>query len=291
MNKDDILEKIGELGLRISYISGNQAYVECPFHADRKPSLAISLDNKGWWCFSCEQGGSLSSLKEKMDKADKIFLETTAKETEVEVKTISHMVISDYDCLKSAEKCTYLLNRGLTAKTIKYFGIKRSDLFVVIPIRNRKDETKGLILRAMLDDTYPRYQYTKGLDKNNNVFASFKDLNNDLLIIVEGSFDLLLTWQNGFKNVASLLGSSLSNIQMQIIRDFSRKVLILTDNDDAGKKALKKIASQMIVDFEVYIPDYSLYVSKDPGEMGIDEISSIVGNPMSYLRARNFGLI
>ena len=170
-------------------MSGNQAYVECPFHVDRKPSLAISLDNKGWWCFSCEQGGSLANLKEKIDKADKIFLDPSGgKETEVEIKTISHMVIGDYDKLKSAEKCSYLINRGLTVKTIRYFGIKRSDLFVVIPIKNSKDEIKGLILRAMLDDTYPRYQYTKGLDKNNNVFASFKDLNKDLLIIVEGSY-------------------------------------------------------------------------------------------------------
>jgi len=289
--KDDILNKIGELGLRIAYISGNQAYVECPFHIDRKPSLAISLDNKGWWCFSCEHGGSLLDLKEKMDKADKIFLDKSEKETEIEIKTISHMVVEDYDKLKSAEKCKYLINRGLAVKTIRYFGIKRSDLFVVIPIKDQKDKMRGLILRAMLNDTYPRYQYTKGFDKNNNLFADFKSLNSDLLLIVEGSFDLLLTWQSGFRNVVSILGSAISNTQMEIIRGFSRKVLILTDNDEAGKKALKKIATQMIIDFDIYIPDYSLYKSKDPGEMEISEITSIVDNPIGYLRARNFGLV
>lgn len=291
MKENVVLDKIGELGLRIAYISGNQAYVECPFHIDRKPSLAISLDNKGWWCFSCEQGGSLSDLKEKMDRSDKIFLDKSVEETEVEIKTISHMVVDDYNKLKSAEKCKYLIDRGLTVKTIRYFGIRRSDLFVVIPIKDQRDKMRGLILRAMLDDTYPRYQYTKGLDKNNNLFADFKSLNSNLLVIVEGSFDALLTWQNGFKNVVSILGSAISNTQIEIIRGFSRKVLILTDNDEAGKKALKKIATQMITDFDIYIPDYSLYKSKDPGEMEISEITSIVENPIGYLRARNFGFV
>ena len=289
--KDDVLDKINSFGLKIAFISGNQAYVECPFHVDRKPSLAISLDGKGWYCFSCEDGGSINDLKDKIDSSDIAVLDKDfTEQEEIEVRAISHMTIEDYDKLPSAIKCKYLLDRSLKKETIKYWGIRKSELFVVIPIRNKKHDIKGLILRAILSTTTPKYQYTKGLDKNNNLFTDFDSLSRDMLIIVEGSFDCLMTWQNGYKNVVSLLGSSISDNQANMIRDISHRVFLLLDNDDPGRAAMGRVAKRLINDFDVYIPDFSLYKSKDPGEMNMMELDSLMDNPMDYLKARNMGM-
>lgn len=291
MIKDDVLEELNRLGIRVAFISGNQAYIECPFHLDRKPSLAVSLDGKGWYCFSCEDGGSLQELKSKIDKMDITIPDKDITNEDVEVKTISHMTIEDYDKLPSAIKCKYLLDRGLKANTIKYWEIRKSELFVVIPIKDKKGKIKGLIQRAILSTTTPKYQYTKGLDKNNNLFTDFTGLNRDLLIIVEGSFDCLITWQNGYRNVVSLLGSSISDNQVNMIRDISHKIFLLLDNDSAGKSAMSRVAKKLINDFDVYIPDFSLYKSKDPGDMNMMELDNIIDNPIDYLKARNLGMI
>jgi DNA primase len=291
MNKEDVLEKLNSYGLRVAYISGNQAYMECPFHTDRKPSLAVSLDGKGWYCFSCEDGGSLWYLKSRLDRNDIVLPDKDVTLEEIEVKTIAHMTIEDYDKLPSAIRCNYLIDRGLTDRTIEHWGIRKSELFVVIPIRDKKLEVKGLILRAILSTMSPRYQYTKGLDKNSNLFTDFGSLNRSTLIIVEGAFDCIMTWQNGFKNVVSLLGSSISDNQIDMIRDISHNIFLLMDNDDPGKVSTQKIAQRLVGDFDVYIPDYSIYASKDPGDMESAELKRVFDGKIDYLKAKNFGIV
>jgi DNA primase len=291
MNKEDVLEELNSYGLRVAYISGNQAYMECPFHVDRKPSLAVSLDGKGWYCFSCEDGGSLWYLKSRLDRNDIVLPDKDVTLEEIEIKTIAHMTIEDYDKLPSAIRCNYLIDRGLTDRTVEHWKIRKSELFVVIPIRDKRLEVKGLILRAILSTMSPRYQYTKGLDKNNNLFTDFSSLNRSTLIIVEGAFDCIMTWQNGFKNVVSLLGSSISDVQINMIRDISHNIFLLMDNDDAGKVATQKIAKRLVGDFDVYIPDYSIYASKDPGDMESAELKRVFDGKIDYLKAKNFGIV
>ena len=291
MNKEDVLDKLNSLGLRVAYISGNQAYIECPFHVDRKPSLAVSLDGKGWYCFSCENGGSLWYLENKLERNDIVLEDKDIALEEIEIRTIAHMSIDDYNKLPSAARCSYLIDRGLTDRTIEHWGIKKSELFIVIPLRDKKMEIKGLILRAILSTMSPRYQYTKGLDKNNNLFTDFSSLSRDTLIVVEGAFDCLSTWQNGYKNVVSLLGSSISDNQINMIRDISHSVFLLLDNDDAGKVALGRIATKLVDSFDVYIPDFSFYASKDPGDMESGELKRLFDSKIDYLKAKNDGKI
>ncbi|WP_164997208.1 CHC2 zinc finger domain-containing protein [Clostridium minihomine] len=38
----------------------------CPFHADRKPSLKVYPDTRGWHCFVCDEGGSVIDFVAKL---------------------------------------------------------------------------------------------------------------------------------------------------------------------------------------------------------------------------------
>jgi DNA primase len=38
----------------------------CPFHHDDNPSMILYNGNKGWWCYACNQGGSVIDLVMKL---------------------------------------------------------------------------------------------------------------------------------------------------------------------------------------------------------------------------------
>lgn len=288
MNKQDILDKIGSLGLIVAYTSGNDVYIECPFHADRRPSLAISLKGKGWFCFSCEKGGSLDDLKrmiDGMEKENNKIGKKTEQKIQEETIRLSHMAIEDYFELKLAVNCKYLNNRGFTNDTIKYWNIRKSEIFSVIPVFKRK-EVCGLILRVMLKDYKPRYQYSKGFDKKNALFGSWNCKRGSMLIVTEGALDCIMTWQNGYKNVSAILGSSISNGQIKEIKKISGRVMLLLDNDDAGKEALLRAGDVLSEQVELFVPDYNLYKSKDPGEMKSEELDNIINNPIPFVKMK-----
>lgn len=50
---------IDDLVARFGLEPDRAGYVHCPAHFDRTPSLKIYKDNKGFYCFSCQAGGSV----------------------------------------------------------------------------------------------------------------------------------------------------------------------------------------------------------------------------------------
>lgn len=38
----------------------------CPFHSDSKPSLHVYPGTRGWWCFVCNEGGSVIDFVTKL---------------------------------------------------------------------------------------------------------------------------------------------------------------------------------------------------------------------------------
>jgi len=41
-------------------------YMLCPFHNDSKPSLRCYPETRGWWCFVCNEGGSVIDFVAKL---------------------------------------------------------------------------------------------------------------------------------------------------------------------------------------------------------------------------------
>jgi hypothetical protein len=48
--------------------AGKEFY-HCPLHSDKTPSFCWYKKNNSWYCFSCQQGGDVISLYQKMNKA------------------------------------------------------------------------------------------------------------------------------------------------------------------------------------------------------------------------------
>ncbi|MDZ4165380.1 MAG: toprim domain-containing protein, partial [Smithellaceae bacterium] len=58
--------------------------------------------------------------------------------------------------------------------------------------------------------------------------------------LVEGYFDLLSLWSAGIESSVATLGTALTADQVDLIRRFTRNVIILFDPDEAGQKAMRR---------------------------------------------------
>lgn len=57
-------------------------------------------------------------------------------------------------------------------------------------------------------------------------------------ILVEGQFDLIVPYQQGFRNLVASLGTALTEGQLKLLGRFSQKLVLAFDQDAAGSQAL-----------------------------------------------------
>lgn len=63
---------------------------------------------------------------------------------------------------------------------------------------------------------------------------------HDAVIIVEGYFDLLALWSVGVCNVVATLGTALTKDQVELLRRFTRNIILIFDPDEAGRHAVER---------------------------------------------------
>ncbi len=88
---------------------------------------------------------------------------------------------------------------------------------------------------------------------------------HDSIIIVEGEFDMISSYQHGIDTIVAIKGSALTIEQLQLIKRYTNKVNIALDADSAGEEAVRRaIEVAEPLGFElgiITIPD-----GKDPDE-------------------------
>jgi len=86
------------------------------------------------------------------------------------------------------------------------------------------------------------------------------------VIIVEGQFDFLLMWQEGFKNVVALSGTGLTEEHLFRLRKIADTIFIAFDKDEAGIKALER-SLLYFYNFDFFVKVLDLKNYKDPAEI------------------------
>ena len=119
---------------------GQNFWCLCPFHDDKKPSMAVNQDKQFFYCFVCNaSGNSIHFLRryENLDFVDaietlassvglevpytkQVVEETKAKEINDEANTIYKNSLKSSD---GAEAVTYLKNRGISGETAAFFNL------------------------------------------------------------------------------------------------------------------------------------------------------------------------
>ena len=138
LDQSDIVDIVGR---RIQLTKkGQNFWCICPFHDDKKPSMAVNQDKQFFYCFVCNaSGNSIHFLRryENLDFVDaietiassvglevpytkQVVEQTKAKEINDEANTIYKSTLKSSD---GAEAVKYLKNRGISGETAAFFNL------------------------------------------------------------------------------------------------------------------------------------------------------------------------
>lgn len=145
---DEIKSRTDIVDLLSGYIelkkAGQNFKALCPFHSEKTPSFTVSPEKQIFHCFGCNTGGDIISFVMKNDGLSFIeAVKTLADRAGVDVaisgqgrsdrsrslkktlQSIHHEALTYYQEMlqKNTEAIGYLLKRGLTEDTMKYFQL------------------------------------------------------------------------------------------------------------------------------------------------------------------------
>ena len=178
----------------------------------------------------------------------------------------------------------YYLNRGFSKETLDVFDVglcnaKGKSMYkrVVAPVYDENYVYVGCVGRTQ-HENHNGYKWvnSKGFNSGSYLYGLWLTKDNirssNTAILVEGQGDVWKLWEAGIRNAVGIFGSSLSDTQSGLLQmSGAHKIIILTDNDEAGEKARKSIKQKCQTLFIINEPTFS---SKDVGDMTTEQILS-----------------
>jgi DNA primase len=143
--------------------------------------------------------------------------------------------------LNSQRAAQYYLGRGITKQSVERYllGYSESQDMVTIPVHSPDGMCLGFVGRSVEGK---EFKNTPGLPKAKTMFNLFRAKRFDKVFVVESSFDAIRLEQVGAHAVATL-GASVSGRQRELLKQYFNNVIVLGDNDDAGREMAKKLSN------------------------------------------------
>ena len=175
----------------------------------------------------------------------------------------------------------YLVSLGFTAQDIERAGLvfktdrgtywDRFRQRIMFPIFNSFGKTVGFTGRIFetgeVDPKIAKYinsPETPIFNKSRLLYGLHKSKNEirkqDTALLVEGQMDVLMSYQDGVKNVVASSGTALGNDQLKTLRRLSSQLILSFDSDEAGQ-----LAAERSIDLAL-AQDFLVSILKVPGE-------------------------
>ncbi len=168
---------------------------------------------------------------------------------------------------------------------------------ITIPIFNKENIITGISTRSFLKtDTYGKYinpPNNKVFKKNSTLYGinwSEEEIKkNDYVIIVEGYFDFITLYKNGFKNTVCVLGTNLFSDHVKTLSKLTKNFYFCFDKDLAGKQAIIKNIKECIKSgLDINVIEFPESKEKmDPDKYittnGPESFKNLVKNPSSLV--------
>jgi DNA primase len=146
----------------------------------------------------------------------------------------------------------YLRSRGISAETALGWQLGFAGGRLVIPLSDAAGQTVGFCGRAT-GNQEPKYRNSSSdllFQRNGLVFGldqvSEAIRKGGTALLVEGPLDVIQLHQAGFCHAVACLGTSVSELQLQLLRRQGMKqLLIALDGDKAGQAATEKLLKQL----------------------------------------------
>ena len=193
-----------------------------------------------------------------------------------------------YEPVSVSNTSKYFEDRGFSRSTLKHFGVADcNDKFSqmrhrsIIPI-NLYGQQVGFIARSTKDWIQPKYLFSPGITKTDFLYnydeAIEKAEELGCMFLVEGQGDVWRLYEAGVKNAVGLFGKDISGAQRErLISKRITTLIILTDNDQAGRESKIKIKRDMGRLFKLIFPKMH---KKDLGDMSVEHIKTNILNTL-----------
>lgn len=178
-------------------------------------------------------------------------------------------------------------------KSGKYYDRFRDRL--MIPITNEKDEVIGFGARILENNSEaPKYInspetdiYHKGDELFGLSLAKKAIKEKDFVILVEGYFDQIALYKEGFKNTVANQGTALTPKQAKLLLKYSssKSIYLCLDSDKAGELAKERafeVIMQIAAELNPEIKVIDLQTAKDP-----DDFIKLFGSNNFELEIKN----
>jgi DNA primase len=256
----------------------HQLYGECPIHKGDNPNaFQVDTDKNLFHCFTHCGGGSIFDLVMKIENLT--FYQAANKIWKVFYpdNTVNKMQ------LKLETNHPYLEKRKISPEIARYFqmgfcstGIMKNR--IAIPII---DESRNIVAycgRSVYENGSAKYLFPRGFCKSNYLY-NIQNILPDIrrhLFVVEGFFDSIHLVKMGFDSVA-LMGTTISKIQLQLLKKKNRNCVLMMDGDEAGAKGTK-IISRLLRIYNIEFRSLWLQNNLDPESLDYDTILTILDN-------------
>ena len=149
---------------------------------------------------------------------------------------------------------------------------------LIMPFNDPYNNTIAIVGRSLLSELdrqkksiskYKNTVFTKG----NYLFGMYESkqsiINNNMVYVVEGQFDVIKSHEKGLTNIVGLGSSNMTAYQFSVINRYANNIILLLDNDEAGEKGRKNIIDK----FGKFANIQNFYLPE--GYKDIDEFLSI----------------
>lgn len=243
----------------------------------KQQGIDIEFKDVLTWCRSILKFGKISHSKKIEKQEDEFEHIINNFKKEINQKTFEQIELEDITIPSK-----YFISRGFKPSTLEFFKIgdcvnTKSKMYdrAIVPIYDDSGQSIiGLIGRSMKDYKSPKFLISKGFDKRYCLYnynnAITKALERSCLFICEGQGDVWKLYEAGVLNAVSIFGKIVSKEQEdKILKLPITTLIVLTDNDQAGREAKTQIQRQFNRTHKLIFPQLK---HKDIGEMSIVNI-------------------
>jgi hypothetical protein len=250
--------------------SPHGAWVCCPYHGDRTPSLHVHGAKGMAKCFSCGEFRTVFEfllewgvpMEGAIDYAFNFNPGENVRDS---------FVMKEYKLGRHIPKS--MVDRGFTVETLQTFnvGYDSYEQHITIPMLYNEN-LYGIKFRQ-----YPKdFWFSDGFVKENFIYNYAP---TDERYYVESETDTWRTFQNGTENVSALLGSDITEKQAELMSKHKR-IYLAFDNDKAGWRAAFKAHDMLRHDVELWVIPYA---AEDTGACPEDEWRKAIQQPKTFM--------
>ena len=307
--KADLRSILRACNIEVISQTGTDFLCLCPFHHNTdSPAFAASYSKGLYVCYNqnCNSSGTILDLvvkltnrnnfeamrfisANKMSEAEmleeelKDLLEDKPEFVEFSENTLNNL----YSSLLSNDKAkNYFVSRKINQESIDHFKLGYSEIqkMVTVPLHSPDGVPVGIIGRSIEGKSFKN---SPNLPRNKTMFNLHKaKREGGTLIVVESSFDAIRLWQAGYPNAVATLGGSISDVNLNNLNKYASTIILMTDNDAAGRALGKTIASKL-KNKNVLWANYNHDVvyprhAKDVGDLTDEEIKICIKNAITH---------